>query len=45
MGYLFFEARYEKVRIGGVVRDAAVLSAIGIGSDDGGHRSGSAWST
>ena len=27
--YLFLDARYEKVRIGGVVRDAAVLSAIG----------------
>jgi len=26
--YLFLDARYEKVRIGGVVRDAAVLSAI-----------------
>ncbi len=31
--YLFLDARYEKVRIGGVVRDAAVLSAIGIGTD------------
>ncbi len=31
--YLFLDARYEKVRIGGVVRDAAVLSAIGIGPD------------
>ncbi len=31
--YLFFDARYEKVRIGGVVRDAAVLSAICIGPD------------
>ena len=32
--YLFLDARYEKVRIGGVVRDAAVLSAIGIGPDE-----------
>jgi len=29
--HLFLDARYEKVRIGGVVHDAAVLSAIGIG--------------
>jgi transposase-like protein len=28
--YLMLDARYEKVRQGGVVRDAAVLSAIGI---------------
>ena len=28
------DARYEKVREGGVVRDAAVLSAIGIGPDE-----------
>lgn len=32
--YLFIDARYEKVRLGGVVRDAAVLSAIGIGPDE-----------
>jgi len=32
--YLFLDARYEKVRMGGVVRDAAVLSAIGIGADE-----------
>jgi transposase-like protein len=32
--YLFIDARYEKVRIGGVVRDAAVLSATGIGPDE-----------
>ena len=32
--YLFLDARYEKVRMGGVVRDAAVLSAIGIGPDE-----------
>src|SRR5918994_5035069 len=28
--YLLLDARYEKVREGGVVRDAAILSAIGI---------------
>jgi putative transposase len=32
--YLILDARYEKMRQGGVVRDAAVLSAIGIGSDE-----------
>jgi putative transposase len=31
--YLFLDARYEKMRVGGVVRDAAILSAIGIGED------------
>lgn len=31
--YLILDARYEKVRQGGVVRDAAVLVAIGIGLD------------
>lgn len=31
--YLFLDARYEKVRIDGVVRDAAILSAIGVGED------------
>ena len=31
--YLLLDARYEKVREGGVVRDAAILSAIGIGPD------------
>jgi putative transposase len=31
--YLIIDARYEKVRLGGVVRDAAVLSAMGIGPD------------
>ncbi len=31
--YLVLDARYEKQRDGGVVRDAAVLSAIGIGPD------------
>ena len=34
--YLLLDARYEKVRDGGVVRDAAILSAIGI--DPNGHR-------
>jgi len=32
--YLLLDARYEKVRQGGIVRDAAVLSAIGIGPDE-----------
>ena len=32
--YLVLDARYEKMRHGGVVRDAAVLSAIGIGADE-----------
>ena len=32
--YLILDARYEKMRVGGVVRDAAVLSAIGIGPDE-----------
>jgi transposase-like protein len=31
--YMTLDARYEKVREGGVVRDGAVLSAIGIGPD------------
>jgi putative transposase len=31
--YLVLDARYEKVRAGGVVRDAAVLAAIGIDPD------------
>ena len=31
--YLIVDARYEKVRDGGVVRDAAILSAIGISAD------------
>ena len=31
--YLLVDARYEKARIGGVVRDAAILSAVGIGED------------
>ena len=31
--YLFIDARYEKARHGGVVRDVAVLSAIGVGPD------------
>ncbi len=32
--YLILDARYEKMRHGGVVRDAAVFSAIGIGADE-----------
>ena len=32
--YLILDARYEKMRHGGVVRGAAVLSAIGIGPDE-----------
>lgn len=32
--YLILDARYEKMRHGGVVRDAAVLSVIGIGPDE-----------
>ena len=32
--YLVLDARYEKVRDNGVVRDAAVLMAIGIGADE-----------
>ena len=31
--YLILDARYEKVRDGGIVRDAAILSAIGVGPD------------
>lgn len=31
--YLFLDARYEKMRVGGVVCDAAILSAIGISED------------
>src|SRR5512144_2398712 len=31
--YLLLDARYEKLREGGVVRDAALFSAIGIGAD------------
>lgn len=31
--YLFLDARYEKVRIDGQVRDAAVLIAIGVGEN------------
>lgn len=33
--YLFLDVRYEKVRIDGVVRDAAVLPVIGIDEDGG----------
>ncbi|MDZ7710867.1 MAG: transposase [Roseovarius sp.] len=32
--YLILDARYEKMRHGGIVRDVAVLSAIGIGPDE-----------
>lgn len=32
--YLILDARYEKMRHAGVVRDAAVLSAIGVGPDE-----------
>ena len=32
--YLIVDARYEKMRHGGIVRDVAVLSAIGIGPDE-----------
>ncbi|MCJ2180946.1 IS256 family transposase [Novosphingobium album (ex Hu et al. 2023)] len=32
--YLILDARYEIMRHGGVVRDAAVLSAIGVGPDE-----------
>ena len=32
--YLILDARYEKMRHGGVVRDAAVLSAVGIGANE-----------
>ncbi|WP_211222284.1 IS256 family transposase [Sediminimonas qiaohouensis] len=32
--YLILDSRYEKMRHGGVVRDVAVLSAIGIGPDE-----------
>lgn len=34
--YLYLDARYEKVRVNGTVRDMAILSAIGI--DSGGQR-------
>ena len=32
--YLIIDARYEKDRQGGVVRDCAVFSAIGVGPDE-----------
>ena len=32
--YLFLYARYEKMRHGGIVRDVAVLSVIGVGPDE-----------
>jgi putative transposase len=31
--YLILDARYEKVRAGGIVRDAAVLTAVGVDPD------------
>jgi len=31
--YLFLDARYEKVRVEGQIRDAAVLVAVGVGTD------------
>jgi transposase-like protein len=31
--YLLLDARYEKVRRGGIVQDAAVLIAVGVGAD------------
>lgn len=34
INYLILDARYEKMRHCGVVRDAAVLSAIGVGPDE-----------
>ena len=36
--YLILDARYEKMRVGGVVRDAAVLSAIHCPAGDAWHR-------
>lgn len=37
MKYLIIDARYEKARYDGVVRDVALLSAIGIGADERRH--------
>ena len=37
MKYLILDARYEKAHQDGVVRDAAVLTAIGIGEDERRH--------
>lgn len=37
MAYLILDARYEKARVDGVVRDVAVLSAIGVGADERRH--------
>ena len=37
MTYLILDARYEKARHDGVVRDVAVLSAIGVGLDERRH--------
>ena len=35
ISHLILDARYEKVRVGGIVRSCAVFTAIGIRSDDG----------
>lgn len=37
MKYLILDARYEKARHDGVVRDVAVLSAVGVGADERRH--------
>ncbi|WP_417274038.1 IS256 family transposase [Celeribacter halophilus] len=37
MKYLILDARYEKARHDGIVRDVAVLSAIGVGLDERRH--------
>ena len=37
MKYLILDARYEKARQDGVVRDVALLSAVGIGTDERRH--------
>ena len=34
IAYVILDAKYEKVRINGVVRDAAILSAIGVRESD-----------
>ena len=35
IAYVILDAKYEKVRVNGVVRDAAILSAIGVRESDG----------
>ena len=37
MKYLILDARYEKARLDGVVRDVAVLCAVGVGADERRH--------